>query len=74
MKKTIDFSDNEIEIIEKYKEAKEIKTFSATIRSIIRNVNNASSSSDISTAISKIDKKIDTILKHFAPTNAGEIK
>lgn len=83
MRKTIDFTNKEIERIENYQKRNGLKTFSAAVKNIIGNEKQCSCKSDdipddkfalLADAIMKLDSKIEIILKSIAPKSAGEVK
>ena len=84
MRKTIDLDEADITKIEEYATKNNIKTFTESVRSIIREFDGAPSISTdevsdenfalLADAIIELDKKLELILTHFAPKNAGEVK
>lgn len=83
MRKTIDFTKEEIERITKHQKRNGLKSFSAAVKNIMGNKHKCScKSNDISNdnfalladAIMKIDSKIEAMLINIAPKSAGEVK
>ena len=79
MKKTINFTEKEIEKITNYKNKLDLKTFSSAIKNIIANLSNDNDISDdkfalLADAIIKLDKKIEEMSRNIAPKSAGEVK
>jgi len=81
MNKTINFTDEDIEIIEKWKEKIGVNSFSEAVRSFIRSEdveNKETTLSEeyfalIADAIKTLNDKIDIIGQNIAPKNVGEI-
>lgn len=84
MRKTVDLDESDIKKIEEYGKEKGIKTFTESVRSIIKEFDGAPSSLDeneipdekfalLADAIVELNEKMDLILTHIAPRNAGEV-
>jgi len=69
--------------IEEIQKAKGIKTFTETVRTIVREYDDGFHGSEklsdenfalLADAIVEMDKKMDILLMHIAPKSAGEVK
>lgn len=82
MKKTIDFTKEEIKKIEEYQNKNNLKTFSAAIKGIVNGKKCSCKTKDMSDdkfaliadAIIKLDEKLTNMSIHIAPKSAGEVK
>lgn len=79
MKKTIDFDNLDIKVIEEYSKENKNTSFSEAVRSMIRNFNTTTISDEnfalIADALVEISAKIDVLLINIQPPkNAGEVK
>jgi predicted CopG family antitoxin len=79
MRKTIDFTDEEIKILEEHKEKIGVNSFSEAVRNFIKindegNLQSDSNFALLADAIIKMDDKINVILRSIAPKSAGEVK
>jgi hypothetical protein len=85
MRKTVDFSETELAIIEEYRQRNGLKNFSVAIKNIIGRIENCQCSSNdvdipedkfemITDAIKKLDEKLENMSIHVAPKSAGEVK
>jgi len=83
------FSKSDIEKIEKIQKEKGIKTFTETVRTIVRDFDNGSCGCEcdcsterisdenfalIADALVELDRKLDILLTHVAPKSAGNVK
>jgi hypothetical protein len=86
MRKTIDFTKEEIERIKTYQERNGLKSFSAAVKNIIGNEKECKCKSGdidnisddkfalLADAILKLDGKVEAMLMNIAPKSAGEVK
>jgi len=78
MKKTVDLTNEEIKKVTQYQKRKKLKSFSASIKSIIADMKSDEIPDDkfalIADALIKIDEKLNSMKMHIAPRNAGEVK
>jgi len=83
MRKTINLTLEEIDRVNKYQEDNGLKTFSAAMKGIIRDMGKCTCVSDdipddkfalIADAIMKMDEKLESMRLHIAPRSAGEVK
>ena len=79
MRKTIDFTEEEIQLIEDYQKRNDIKSFSKTVKDIINSsgesIKSDSNENDnnfaiLADAILKIDDKINILIGSIAPRHA----
>lgn len=73
MKKTIDLTDKEIEIVKNYQKDNHIRSFSMVIKDIISKINNSNDQFiELKDAISKLNEKLETLSIHIAPRNVDK--
>lgn len=70
MNKTINFTDEDIKIIEEHKKKLGVNSFSEAVRSFIRIESQNNNEQDLLTLL---NEKVDALLVHIAPKKAGEL-
>jgi len=82
MRKSIELSEDDIQIIDEYQKRNQIKNFSKAVRGLLREKEceckeeNGLSDDNfalLADAIVKLDQKIDLIIGTFAPKSAGKV-
>ena len=76
MRKSIDFTEKDVETISEYQEKNGLRNFSKAVRNMIRKDKGLSDENFalLADAIVKLDEKIEAMMIHIAPKSAGEIK
>lgn len=73
MKKTIDFTKEEIEEITKYQKENKIKKFSTALKEILSKKMTDENFILIADILVTMNKKLDVLVSHMPPKSAGEV-